>query len=336
MGYPKEIYEKVWEILEQRQRNSKQRLQQNQDEIRKEIPEIADIQAKMVVTASQITKAVVTSPDRAKELINRLAAESGRLQQRRKELLLDGGYPDDYLTEKHVCEICEDKGYLGTEPCECFKELLKRQAFTELTELADNERCTFENFSLDYYSELPDNQGVVPRRRMQDVLEYSRSYANAFSKDSPSLLMIGKTGLGKTHISLAIAWEVTQAGFGVVYTPVQRLMDRLEAQKFSYSSESKEAYSQTINSVLECDLLVLDDLGTEFITSFTTSVLYNIVNSRMVEGRPTIINTNLEPVELEKHYSQRMASRLGFGYKILSFFGDDIRFVKRQNQFRKK
>jgi DNA replication protein DnaC len=164
---------------------------------------------------------------------------------------------------------------------------------------------------------------------MADVLDACKRYAAEFSRESPSLLMLGKTGLGKTHLSLAICSALAEKGFGVVYTPVQKLTDRLEAVKFSYSDAAKEQYAAELENATGCDLLVLDDLGAEFVTQFSSAALYNIVNTRMAENRPTIISTNLEPQELEQKYSQRMSSRLLGGCHALRFTGRDIRFEKK-------
>lgn len=334
MGYPKEIYNKAWDVLDSRRRLAQQNLIDNQNEVRMKLPEIAAIQRQMMATGAEITKAVVKDPENAKKHIDLLAEKNLELQKQREVLLVAAGYPKHYLKERYTCSKCSDTGYNGQEMCDCFKEILKRIAFDQLNYDSDGVEYSFNNFSLDYYSTRPDATGVSPRRRMSEIYEFCKVYARRFDTDSPSLVMMGRTGLGKTHLSLSIAREVTEKGFGVVYTPVQKLMDKLEVDKFSYDPEDKKSYQSNMEAVMQCDLLVLDDLGTEFTTTFTRSVLYNIVNTRLVEGRPTIINTNLEPVELEQAYSQRMASRLGFEYKILRFIGEDIRYIKRQNRYK--
>lgn len=331
IGYPRTVVQKAWQIMDARREKSVQDSLNRRAEIHRRIPEIREIELEMQYTGASIARSVAVSPEQAEGLIQSLSEKNLALQEQRKRLLLENNFPADYLKEKYSCSDCEDTGYVATQMCHCFSELLRQQAFLELSSVSGGEECTFDNFDLRFYSDkaIPGSN-IVPRERMEDVFRFCREYARDFSMDADSLLMLGRTGLGKTHLSLAIAWEVTDRGFGVVYTPVQQLIDKLEVNKFSYEAEQKERYTQDIQAVTTCDLLVLDDLGTEMTTSFTLSALYNIVNTRLVEQRPTIINTNLEPQQLEKVYSQRMISRLMFGYKPLRFFGEDIRYLKRR------
>ena len=153
---------------------------------------------------------------------------------------------------------------------------------------------------------------------------YCKNYADNFSLKSPSLILYGATGLGKTHLSLAIAGEVIGKGFGVIYGSAQNLLNRLENEKFGRSGQDGD----TLSLLLECDLLILDDLGAEFSTAFTLSAIYNIINSRMLASLPTIISTNLEPGELDKKYDQRIASRILGSFTPVYFCGRDIRQLK--------
>ena len=158
---------------------------------------------------------------------------------------------------------------------------------------------------------------------MSNIFEFCKLYADGFSENSESLVLIGKTGLGKTHLSLSIAREAVKKGFGVVYTPAQRLVSSLELEHFSGSGSStmKKKYSS-------CDLLIIDDLGAEFPTQFTTAAIGNLINERLFEKRPTIISTNLMGNELTARYTERTASRILGEYRKLYFLGEDIRFLK--------
>lgn len=328
MGYPKQVYDQAWQVMDTRARAARERAAARREQALRATPEIAAIEREMAVGATGITKAVVTNPQRAGELIEELAKQNLALQERRAELLKLHGFPPDYLAEQFGCPLCKDQGYVGTRMCGCLKSLLESEAYARLSAAAPVSQCTFENFSLEYYP-AADQPGGAPRARMGEILAYCRRYADGFSPDTESLLLLGKTGLGKTHLSLAIAATVTRRGFGVVYTPVQNLMDTLESTKFSYDSGKKEEYADHVRAAITCDLLVLDDLGTEFATQFSQSALYNIINSRQVENRPTIISTNLELAEIEQKYTQRMVSRLAGSYKVLKFTGKDIRFIKK-------
>ena len=158
---------------------------------------------------------------------------------------------------------------------------------------------------------------------MANIFEFAKDYAQNFKKNSDNLLFLGGVGLGKTHLSLSIINVVTEKGFGVIYDSAQNLFNKIEKEHFSYSGSN-----EIIDAVLSCDLLVIDDLGTEFITPFTVSQFYNIINSRINSGLPTIINTNLDFSEIQENYTARVLSRIMGNYKIKKFMGDDIRIKK--------
>ena len=185
--------------------------------------------------------------------------------------------------------------------------------------------CSFDNFSLEYYVDNGACDGTNPRRKMNNYYNFCINYANSFSPDSSSIVMIGKTGLGKTHLSLSIAKTVTDGGFGVVYLPAQKLVSGLEREHFSGSGSDALLQKYT-----KCDLLIIDDLGAEFQSSFANSAIGNLINERLYENRPTIISTNLSGKELAERYSERTASRILGEYKKLYFVGEDIRFLKNR------
>lgn len=330
MGYPKQVYKRASEELARRREAAGALYEQRVAEALKKLPELDSIRRELAETAMGVTRVVIASPSKAAEELEALRYKNLALQERREELLKSVGFPEDYLDAPKACDKCGGSGYVGSVMCECFHELLKTEAFKELSAVSQVRASTFDDFVTDMYPVQPLSDGAVsPRAHMTDIFNACKKYAAGFSSESSSLLMLGQTGLGKTHLSLAIASVVTSNGFGVVYTPVQKLIDKLEATKFSYAPEAKEQYARDLESVLSCDLLVLDDLGAEFLTQFSSSALYNIVNTRLVEARPSIISTNLEPAEIESKYSPRMLSRLMGGYRALRFLGKDIRFVKK-------
>ena len=203
------------------------------------------------------------------------------------------------------------------------KKMMKKEVYNELNKMSPLELSSFENFSLDFYSDTPQPKSeLTPKKRMAKILEFCKKYASQFKKNSPSLLMTGSTGLGKTHLSLAIAKEVIEKGFGVIYGSAQNIISKMEKEKFrGYQNSSDE----TERHYIDCDLLIIDDLGTEYLTSFSSAAIYNIVNSRIMMNKPTIISTNLSMKELEKNYSQRMVSRIIGNNIRLEFLGSDIR-----------
>lgn len=221
------------------------------------------------------------------------------------------------------CPLCNDSGYVGGNICECVKKIASSIAFSELTKEMPLDDCKFENFDLKYYSEKTDESGNNPRRRMTGILKLCREYVINFNPlSSQNLLFMGQAGLGKTHLTLAIIADVVQKGFLPIYGPAENLFSKIEAEKFS--GENKGTYDDMIN----CDLLVIDDLGTEMVTSFTKSALYNLINTRMLSKKPTIINTNLSMKEIEAKYTARISSRLIGNYDAHKFLGDDIRQQK--------
>jgi DNA replication protein DnaC len=264
--------------------------------------------------------------ENAQSFIDSLSKKNLEMQEKRKLLLARAGLPEDYLKIKYTCEKCRDTGYVGGWRCECYSDLVRALAFKELCSDAPLEACTFENFKQSYYPKaIDENTGISPQKRMGEILSFCKSYAEDFGTDSPSLLMYGATGLGKTHLSLAIAGRAIGEGYGVIYGSAQNILLKLERERFSRVNENMGESEQAL---LDCDLLVLDDLGAEFSTSFTVSVIYNIINTRLLKGLPTIISTNLGPEELEEKYTQRITSRIIGNYISLLFCGKDIRQIK--------
>ena len=329
MGYPKEVYRQAFDILEERRRKNHNTYENRKQEIHSIVPQIAEIEQKMAATAAASIYEVASGKDNSGDIVASLGRENLALQREREALLIQAGYPGDYLAARHNCSQCSDAGYIGVEMCDCLHTLLRDIAYSHMSDNARLPQYRFETFDLSYYPDHSSDSKVTPRSHMSDVLAYCKQYASQFSTNSESLLLMGQTGQGKTHLSISIAREASEQGFGVIYMPFQKLIDRLEVGKFSFESQIKERYKQDLQGIMECDLLVLDDLGAEFVTSFSIATAYNIINTRLVEQRPTIINTNLELADMESRYSQRIASRLGFSYKVLPFAGEDIRYLKR-------
>ena len=210
--------------------------------------------------------------------------------------------------------------------CECMKKVMIDVACEELNRTSPLKLSTFDDFSLKYYP--MDIEEGFPRSsydQMSRILSYCKEYAKNFSENSESIFMKGLTGLGKTHLSLAIANEVIRKGFGVIYISSPRLCSVLEKEHFAKNKPE----TSTEELLLECDLLIVDDLGTEFSTAFSNSALYNLFNSRLLSGKPVIVNTNLELKQLRDLYTDRFVSRIIGQAKRLDFFGRDVRILKK-------
>lgn len=324
MSYSEQIIDKAKKEIAERRKNAEYDAKQRRDELVTACPELEEIEREIAKAGLDAIRAISMGAN-AQEYIKNLAKKNLEQQQHRKDILNSLGVDEDFLEVKYTCPICEDKGIVDGKRCECFKTLLKKYAYDELCKATPIKLSSFNGFRLDFYPEQPDAMtGVSPRKRMTEVLNYCRTWADDFDTKAPSVLMYGATGLGKTHLSLAMAKTAIDKGYGVVYGSTQNLISRLEREKFGRSNDG----DTTEQSLLECDLLILDDLGAEFTTSFTISSLYNIINTRMMTNLPVIINTNLSVDEIETKYTQRISSRIIGEYTPIEFFGRDIRQLK--------
>lgn len=247
------------------------------------------------------------------ERITLLRRKSEALSKEKQSLLEKAG-----VKPKQVfCQVCGDTGYNGGKLCECIKAIAKEIALNEMEEAMPLSKCSFDSFLIKYYPEEVQD-------KMSKLLSFARQYAADFSPTSDNILFMGKSGLGKTHLSLSIVREVVGKGYNVVYGSAQNLFSEAEKEHFSYNGENEKR-----QRLLNADLLVIDDLGTEFITSFVQSLIYDIINTRLLRGKPTIINTNLNIEELEARYTARISSRFIGEYALKSFAGNDIRLLKK-------
>lgn len=321
MAYSSEIYIKATEELRRRRADAENARKIKHDAVCLKFPEILDLEREMAVTGADAIKAIGMGED-AEKYIDTISRTNLRAQEKRKKILTDNGYPADYLDVKYTCRKCEDTGFCGQNYCTCYLELVRQIALDRLNKASPMKVSSFEDFKLDYYPDkLDPKSGVVPREHMKNIRDFCQKYALEFSLNSRNLLMFGRTGLGKTHLSLAIAGEVIKKGYSVIYDSTQNILNKIENEHFGRS----EGVDDTLTSVCECDLLILDDLGSEFPTSFTAATVYSIINNRLLTSRPTIISTNLDNKRIEEKYSERIASRIAGDYFNLGFCGNDIR-----------
>lgn len=321
MSYTTETYDKAQTILDRRKERATLEAQNRIDEISNEIPELKTIQTKLAQVGLNISKAFLTSKNPQAE-IDKLRIESLALQDRKKKILKENGYSEDALSIKYNCPACEDTGFIGGRRCKCYINLLKEIERAKIEKIAPIDECTFESFDTNYYPEEMD--GVCPKKKAEIIKENCKRYATSFTKRSKSLLFMGNTGLGKTHLSLAIANVVINRGYSVIYGTAQNILRDLQNENFGRTDNLR--YFE--NEILSTDLLILDDLGTEFKNQFTVSCLYNIINSRLCAKLPTIISTNYTFEELEEKYDQRITSRITGQYSTLILVGNDIRYIK--------
>ncbi|MBQ7503988.1 MAG: ATP-binding protein [Ruminococcus sp.] len=328
MGYDKSIKRRAEQILTERRLSAENAAEKRRKAIFSEIPEAERFERKLSETGIGAARALIKGGDVESALIE-LKEKNLSLQKEYEELLrIHGYYPSD-LESDYFCKICGDKGYYEqdnkTVMCDCLRKAMAEVACEELNKNTPLKLSTFEDFDLKYYSmDIDDKYPCSPYDQMSNILKFCKRYADDFSLESGNIFMCGKTGLGKTHLSLAIANEVIKKGYGVIYAPAPKIVATLEKEHFSNDRSSTDE-----SMFIDCDLLIVDDLGTEFSTQFSKSAIYNLFNERLLSGKPIIINTNCKLTELEELYSQRFISRIRGEATKLEFIGTDVRIVKR-------
>lgn len=323
MSANKEIYTRAKAEVDRRRENAQALAFERREECKSRFPEIAKAYRIMAETACECVKALGLG-GKAQDFIDEISKKNLQAQKVIADTLKKAGLPEDYLKEKYFCTVCNDNGFVDGKMCECLKNTMRQLTYNSLCDKLPIEKYRFDNFSLELYPDFPDENGMIPKKRMKSFYDYCVSYADDFSKNSGNLIMSGDTGLGKTHLSLAIAGEAAKKGFSVIYGSAQNLLSSLENDKFG-----KSAQTGAEQAILDCDLLIIDDLGAEFSTQFTVSAVYNILNTRIMMSKPTIISTNLTLYEIEEKYTQRIASRILGNYDLMEFIGRDIRVVKK-------
>ena len=292
-------------------------------------PRLEEIDRTLRQTMAKIVQNSLRRGTDPRSAIAALKEENLALQRERGELLVRLGYPADYLIEQPACKLCGDAGWTDGGMCRCLKEYYAREQKAELSRLLDLGHQSFESFRFDLYSrQTYPGRSSSPYQRMEKNFDACRDYAYEFSSRSGNLLLSGDPGLGKTFLSASIARVVSDHGHSVVYDTSAHIFERMEAQKFS--RDAGDEAEDDVTRYLKCDLLIVDDLGTEMTTGFVQSALYQLVNTRLMENRKTIISTNLNPAELGKRYGAAIQSRLEGEYRILPFYGDDIRKLKKK------
>lgn len=320
MAYNKQNYIRLSEEFRQGYRVAEQAADDRRQEIHMIIPEIASLDRLLATTSSQIMAAAMQNAgkDDARSAIEEIRARNLEINARRRKLLKEHGYPEDYTEPRYRCSACGDTGFIGTSICTCLKAALVEAGYESAGIKAIKDKLTFDSFSLDYYRENPEHH-----QRMSQILNAAKKYAEDFRSGADNLLLMGGTGLGKTHLSVAIAKTVVERGYDVLYACAIDMISDFEAQRFGGSSARNDT-----SAYYNCELLVIDDLGTEMSNQFTATVLYNLINARLNSGLATVISTNLTPNELRTRYWDRITSRIFGEYRILPFLGKDVRMQK--------
>lgn len=329
MSYDGKIMRRAAGRFDADRRRREEAFHLRQEQVYARAPRLREINSQLTATVSRIIASALRRGTDPRPAVEVLRDNNMSLQQERAQLLAGLGLPADYLEYKPACPLCNDVGYQGEVVCGCLKRYYAEEQQAELSQSLNLAGQSFDAFSLDWYDQSPDRVfGISPRSNMETVYEICANYAHSFGKRSGNLLLYGAPGLGKTFLSAAIAGEVSKHGFSVVYDTASHVFSRFEDRKFG--RDEGESATADVERFLRCDLLILDDLGTEMTTAFVQSALYEIVNTRLMTRLATILNTNLSPEELSRRYGPQIASRLEGEYQILPFFGQDIRRLKKE------
>lgn len=319
MAYSQDVYSRAMKILDRRREKANLDAQNRFEEISAKIPQLENIQRKLSRIGLEISKVFLFSTDKENDM-KKLKAESLKLQEEKKEILKANGYSEKDLEVQYTCPHCKDTGFIENRICKnCHLKLLKEIEKSDLAKIAPVDDCTFESFIID--------ERFYPGKayeKAEKIAQSCRNYALNFTTKSKSLLLLGGVGVGKTHLSLAIANVVIGRGYSVIFGNSQNIISDLQAEEFNEKRELE--YNK--RAVLNCDLLVIDDLGTEVLNQSRIAVLYNIINSRLLSKLPTIISSNFTLDELEDKYDQRIFSRITGEYSSLTLEGNNIRYIK--------
>lgn len=323
MIYSKEVYNMAETEISRRHIEALSVFEKRQQEIEENAPEIAAINSQLINTSVELSKIIMRKEDDITSTINKIKDENLKGQSLIKILLEDFGYSADYLDLHYTCSKCNDTGYINGIRCQCFNELLKKFSVREINKNSNIKLACFDEFCLEYYPEKTDeNTGIIPRAKMAANFNGCKEFVSEFPHNTHSIFMSGKTGLGKTFLSSAIANELLQKGYNVAFDSIQNFLRAIENEHFG-----RTQYKDTLQVLNDADLVILDDLGSEFSSNFYTSTIYNIINTRLNKGAPTIISSNLSFDELQQKYDDRIISRLTGMFSWMMFIGKDIRQI---------
>lgn len=317
MSFSKRVINIVNEEFEQKRLKNEAIRDQRLLEIYSKIPEIRAIDKELSRTGVDIMACALKGKDGLAERIEDLKERNFELQRNRASFLFSKGFSEDYTNLKYDCPICQDWGTHNGKLCSCYKNRLIEEQFklSGISNLVKTQ--SFQTFSLEKYENSEE---------MSELLHYAQNYVNDFGTIKENILFVGGTGLGKTHLSTAIAKELIEKGYNVIYETAQNIFFDFDNDRFRDRFSDEEPIS---GKYLDCDLLIIDDLGAEAVNSFTVACLYNIINTRLNKNLPIIASTNLNSKEIRSKYHDRITSRLFGEFNIKLFTGNDIRKIKK-------
>lgn len=319
MAFSTQILTKALDIVNRHKTRNASDLEIRMAEIYEKKPLLNELDTQISALGCRLVRASMSQNSHE---FGQIQAELENLNATKTSIIKSTGISTEL---KYHCEVCKDTGYINGKLCDCVISIAKQLVFEDMKQAMPIEKSTFSSFNVDFYPDEEDENGNNPKRVAQATLKICKAFADNFPSGQ-NLLLCGGCGLGKTHLSLAIANEVIEKGYSVIYNSAQVLISKITKEQFDFSSDT-----DITDTVLDCDLLILDDLGTEFNTQISASVVYNIINTRILKGLSTIISTNLTLAELEKAYNPRVVSRIIGGYTTRLLLGQDIRQLRLSN-----
>lgn len=329
MSYNSKVVKKVLNDFDNKYKAAAANAEKRKNELYAKIPGLWDTDKKIADTYKEIAWIMLNSGEEFKSKIGGVKEKNAALREKRKSLIESAGYNESYMDSVYECADCEDTGYKGEIMCGCLRKALAAESIEHsgLGRITKNQ--TFENFDLNYYEKKKSSAKLEkenPYVHMKGVYEACKSFAENFGgENSGNLIFMGGTGLGKTHLSSAIAREVIKKGCDVYYDSAQSILYSFEKERFSRHGTFD---ADIIERYMTCDLLIIDDLGTEYPGNMAVSSLYNLINMRLIDRKSMIISTNLSGSEIEMKYDDRIVSRMFGEFEPLNFTGDDIRLKK--------
>ena len=312
-------YDEIMREYEKRRERARHRVLEAKSKVREAIPEYSEIENKITDTAMECAQRVFEGDDGA---VQRMKAAISDLVLKQKELLREHGFAEDYLEEKFECPDCRDTGYTDdNRKCHCLQQAILSYIYRQSNIEEVLKRENFDTLRYDYYTD-------AECEKMKEIIAKCRKYADDFGKEYRNLLLYGSVGVGKTFLTNCMAKAILDKGYSVIYFTSIRLFDTLSRERFSYGDDEDTGDMQY--DIFTCDLLIIDDLGTEGINSFVASMLFDILNERDLRKKSTIISTNLNFEELGKRYTERNFSRIFGNYDVLHPDVQDIRIRMRR------
>lgn len=312
---------------ERRRDNAQKELEYRQKEAYTIVPRLKEIDDEIAKVGIKLSRAILNNPENYEMEVSKIREHTEKLKQEKAILLTENNIPLSFLEINHTCNICKDTGFISSgAKCKCFKQKLINNAYDMSNISHSLEKENFHTFNIDVFSnDSFQGEELTPRENMLHILSISESFVSNFDKNNgENLLFYGTTGLGKTFLCNCIAKALLDKGKIVVYQTAFKILEILEEYKFNKdkSPEIRESYGL----LFDCDLLVIDDLGTELTNTFTNVELFNIINTRLIGNKKTIVSTNNSPLEIAKKYSDRIYSRIFGEFTILKFYGPDLRW----------